>query len=246
MPQSLLPLVPDGATPICDHISVVNENDTWTYFAGVLPVFSHPRDDRNSFRMFTAQLVCNGICKQVDIVKTFGVAPVSVKRSVKQYREQGSKSFYQPRRGRGATVMTDQLIQQAQELLNQGYSRKETAQKLKIKLDTLRKASTKENSPNVPVRTDKPTTLHHHDNRTTPKPPTNPSADSKTPLPPMALASPARGWSNACRPPSDCCPVEHPRDTKPATMSPSAACYVPCPPSNKTASSDTSIAVSCR
>ena len=140
MPQPLLPLVPDGATPICDHISVVNENDTWTYFAGVLPVFSHPRDDRNSFRMFTAQLVCNGICKQVDIVKTFGVAPVSVKRSVKQYREQGSESFYQPRRGRGATVMTDQLIQQAQELLNQGYSRKETAQKLKIKLDTLRKA----------------------------------------------------------------------------------------------------------
>ena len=140
MPQSLLPLVPDGATPICDHISVVNENDTWTYFAGVLPVFSHPRDDRNSFRMFTAQLVCNGICKQVDIVKTFGVAPVSVKRSVKQYREQGSESFYQPRRGRGATVMTDQLIQQAQELLNQGYSRKETAQNLKIKLDTLRKA----------------------------------------------------------------------------------------------------------
>ena len=140
MPQTLLPLVPDGATPICDHISVVNENDTWTYFAGVLPVFSHPRDDRDSFRMFTAQLVCNGICKQVDIVKAFGVAPVSVKRAVKQYREQGSESFYQPRRGRGATVMTDQLIQQAQELLNQGYSRKETAQKLKIKLDTLRKA----------------------------------------------------------------------------------------------------------
>ncbi len=150
MPQSLLPLVPDGATPICDHISVVNENDTWTYFAGVLPVFSHPRDDRNSFRMFTAQLVCNGICKQVDIVKTFGVAPISVKRSVKQYREQGSKSFYQPRRGRGATVMTDQLIQQAQELLNQGYSRKETAQKLKIKLDTLRKAINQEKLTECP------------------------------------------------------------------------------------------------
>lgn len=135
MPQPLLPLVPDGATPICDHISVVKKNDTWTYFAGVLPVFSHPEDDRNSFRMFTAQLVCKGTCRQVDIVKTFGVAPVSVKRAVKQYRKQGSESFYQPRRGRGASVMTDQVIQQAQELLNQGYSRKETAQELKIKLD---------------------------------------------------------------------------------------------------------------
>jgi len=140
MPQRLLPLVPDGATPICDYISVVKENGTWTYFAGVLPVFSHPGDDHKSFRMYTAQLVCTGICKQVDIIKTFGVAPASVKRAVKQYREQGSESFYQPRRGRGASVMTAQVIQQAQCLLNQGSSRKETAQELKIKLDTLRKA----------------------------------------------------------------------------------------------------------
>ncbi|MCH7727608.1 MAG: hypothetical protein IH991_14155 [Planctomycetes bacterium] len=140
MPQTLLPLVPAGATPISDHISVVNEDDCWTYFAGVFPVFSHPVEDRASFRMFTAQLVCNGNCKQRDIVKTFGVAPVSVKRAVKQYRQHGSESFYQPRRGRGTTVMTDPVIQQAQELLNQGCSRKEIAQKLHVKLDTLRKA----------------------------------------------------------------------------------------------------------
>lgn len=140
MTQTLLPLVPDGATRISDHMSVVNENDRWTYFAGVLPVFSHARDDRDSFRMFTAQLVCNGNCKQVDLVKTFGVAPVSVKRAVKQYREQGCESFYQPRRGRGPAVMTGQVIQQAQELLNQGYSRKATAQELTINVETLRKA----------------------------------------------------------------------------------------------------------
>jgi transposase-like protein len=143
MPQALLPLVPDGATPVSNHISVVNEIDKWTWFAGVLPIFSHPVDDRDSFRMFTAQLVCNGTCKQTDIVNTFGVAAISVKRAVKQYREQGSESFYQPRRGRGATVMTDQVIQQAQDLLNQGYSRKETAQELKIKHETLRKAINK-------------------------------------------------------------------------------------------------------
>ena len=87
MPQPLLPLVRDGATPLSKHISVVNENDTWTYFAGVLPVFSHPADDRDSFRMFTAQLVCNGNCKQVDIVKpseTMGMIylPIDIARSI--------------------------------------------------------------------------------------------------------------------------------------------------------------------
>jgi transposase len=140
MPQSLLPLVPDGATPISQHVSVVSENGTWTYFVGAIPVFAHPQHDRHSFRMFTAQLVCNGNCKQVDIVRVFGVAPISVKRSVKQYREQGCESFYKKRRGRGASVMTETVIQQAQQLLNQGQSRKETAQELDILPDTVRKA----------------------------------------------------------------------------------------------------------
>lgn len=140
MPQLLLPLIPDGATQVSPFISVVQENGQWTWVAGLLPVFSHPQDDRNSFRMFTAQLVCIGSCKQVDIVKAFGVSPIRVKRAVKQYRNRGPGSFFEPRRVRGASVMRPVVIQQAQELLNQGVSRQETAQRLGIKVDTLAKA----------------------------------------------------------------------------------------------------------
>jgi transposase-like protein len=138
--QTLLPLVPDGATPINDLVSVVQDSGRWSYSVGVYPIFAHPVDDRSSFRMLTAQLVCNGLCKQTEIVKAFGVSAISVKRSVKQYREKGSDSFYEPRRGRGAAVMTEDVIRQAQLLLNQGNSRKETARQLNIKTDTLRKA----------------------------------------------------------------------------------------------------------
>jgi hypothetical protein len=83
--QTLLPLVPDGATPVNDLISVVNHDDKWTWFYGARPVFAHPQGDRDSFRMFSAQLVCQGACKQVEIVKAFGVSAISVKRSVKHY-----------------------------------------------------------------------------------------------------------------------------------------------------------------
>jgi len=55
LPQILLPLIPEGATPISDRISVVRQDKQWTYFCGVQPVFQHPEDDRQSFRMFTAQ-----------------------------------------------------------------------------------------------------------------------------------------------------------------------------------------------
>lgn len=140
MPQTLLPLVPDGATPINALVSLIREGVSWTYCLGVCPIFSHAEDDRNSFRMFTAQLVCNGLCKQTEIVKALGVTAISVKRSVKQYREHGSQSFYQPRRGRGASVMTVEVIREAQALLNQGNSRRETAEQLAIKPDTLGKA----------------------------------------------------------------------------------------------------------
>ncbi len=81
MPQSLLPMIPAGASRVSDLVSVVRENGQWTYFCGVQPVFRHPEADRRSFRMFTAQLVCRGVCRQVDIVRTFGVSKNSVKRS---------------------------------------------------------------------------------------------------------------------------------------------------------------------
>jgi hypothetical protein len=140
MPQALLPLVPDGATPLNDLFSVVRQDGQWTYFLGVRPVFQHDEGDQRSFRMFTAQLICQGSCRQSEIVRTFGVAAISVKRSVKKFREEGIQGFYQPRPCRGATVLTPEVVQQAQELLFQGRSRSQVAEQLGLKPDTLRKA----------------------------------------------------------------------------------------------------------
>ena len=140
MPQALLPLIPDGATPINDRISVVRENEEWAYFCGIDPVFRHPEKDLQSFRMFTAQLVCQGACQQVDIIRVFGVSTQSVRRNVKKYREEGIAAFFRPRQGRGPTVMTDPITLRAQELLSRGCSRCEVADELGVRYDTLRKA----------------------------------------------------------------------------------------------------------
>jgi len=138
--QALLPLIPDGASSINDRISVIRENGRWAYFLGVDPIFEHPEEDQRSFRMFTAQLVCQGACKQSEIVRTFGVSVNSVKRSVKKYRKEGIGSFFQPRKRRGATVLTDEVLAQAQGLLSGGSSRTEVAAQLGVRYDTLRKA----------------------------------------------------------------------------------------------------------
>ena len=140
MPQALLPMIPHGATRINDLISVVRQDDQWIYFCGVRPVFEHPENDRQSFRMFAAQLCCQGTCTQAQIIRTFGVSKNSVLRSVAKYRQEGIGGFYRARRGRGASVMTAEVTVQAERLLAVGHSRNEVAEELGVKCDTLRKA----------------------------------------------------------------------------------------------------------
>ncbi len=140
MPQALLPLIPDGATPINDRISVARQDGQWIYFCGIAPVFQHAEDDHRSFRMFTAQLCCQDACKQAEIIRTFGVSKNSVLRSVKKYQEEGNAGFFQPRRGRGPSIITEKVVAEAERLLALGYDRRQTAQALNVPYETLRKA----------------------------------------------------------------------------------------------------------
>ena len=123
IPQALLPLIPEDATRISDLISVVRQDGQWFYYCGTQPVFQHAEADLRSFRMFTAQLCVQRACKQAEIIKAFGVSKSSVLRSVNKYREEGIAGFYQPRRARGAPVMTPEVIQQAQQRFEEGHSK---------------------------------------------------------------------------------------------------------------------------
>jgi transposase-like protein len=140
MPQALLPMIPPGATPINDLISVVREDETWIYFCGVQPIFQHSHDDRQSFRMFTAQLCYQGACTQAQIIRTFGVSKNSVLRNVQKYRREGTGGFYRAPKGRGGRVMTPAVTARAEHLLQLGYARSQVADELGVPYDTLRKA----------------------------------------------------------------------------------------------------------
>jgi hypothetical protein len=63
VPQALLPLIAHGARPTSDSISVVRENGRWIYFCGPQPVFEGAESDRRVFPMFTAQLICQAVCR---------------------------------------------------------------------------------------------------------------------------------------------------------------------------------------
>ncbi|MEO7050008.1 MAG: helix-turn-helix domain-containing protein [Ferruginibacter sp.] len=85
--QVLLPLFPAEATMVNNLIGVQKKDKTVYYFNGSMPIFNHNESDIDSFRFITSQLIINGVCKQKEIVKCFGVSDISIKRWVKRYRE---------------------------------------------------------------------------------------------------------------------------------------------------------------
>lgn len=142
MSQLLLPTIPEGATQISALVSVWREAEQWTYFVGTYPIYWHRADDRRLFRLVSSQLIHAGACRHKDIIDTFGVSKSSVNRALKKLREEGAEAFFKPREGgpRGGSVLTAQKLDQAQGLLDQGYSRGALVEELEVKPDTLRKA----------------------------------------------------------------------------------------------------------
>ena len=105
-----------------------------------MPVFIHDVEDIDSFRMITAQFCVTGNTKQIEIIRAFGISKISIKRAVKLYREVGVKGFYAQRKTRGPAVLTPPVLEQAQQLLDEGREAPDVADRLGIKRDTLSKA----------------------------------------------------------------------------------------------------------
>jgi hypothetical protein len=61
-----------------------------------LPIFQHEKDDLRSFRLLTSQLIIHGSIWQADIVRTFAIPRVTVRRYVKLLQRQGAKGFFVP------------------------------------------------------------------------------------------------------------------------------------------------------
>mgnify|MGYP001587382429 CR=1 FL=1 len=141
MPQLQLPMFPAGVTEINSRIAVQKDAGTVWYIHGHLPVFQHAEEDVRSFRMFTSQMIAGGVVKPKEIVQTFGVPMITVKRYVKLYRDQGAKGFYDRKpRHSSASVLKRKVLEQAQRLLDEGRSVPEVAGELKVLANTLHQA----------------------------------------------------------------------------------------------------------
>jgi len=140
MPQLQLPIFPVGTTPITAELAFDCREGKITYFNGHLPVFQHAADHLTAFRLITSQLVVTGTVSQAEIARAFHVPPKTVKRYVKRLREGGTKSFYTTPRRRSASVLTGEVKEQSQALLDEGRSVPEVGREVGVLANTLHKA----------------------------------------------------------------------------------------------------------
>lgn len=141
MPQLQLPIFPAGVTEINTRVAVEAKDGRVCYIHGHLPVFQHDEKDVWSFRMFTSQMIVNGTAKPKEIVQTFRVPMGTVKRYMKVYRDYGAKGFYEPKpRHSSASVLNGEVLERAQELLDEGQNVPEVGKQLNVLANTLHKA----------------------------------------------------------------------------------------------------------
>jgi hypothetical protein len=103
----------------------------------LLPIYPSTGEGYITDLLSLEKLIVNGNCRQVDIVKAFGISPISVKRMVKKYREGGAEAFFKKPHPRSAHVLTPDILQKTQEFLNGELDRAEVASRLQVKKNTL-------------------------------------------------------------------------------------------------------------
>lgn len=140
MPQVQLPIFPSNSTLITPDLAFEEREGRVWYFSGHLPIFSHLVEDLKSFRLFTSQLIINGVASQSEVARSFCVPLVSVKRACKKLREQGAEGFFQPPKPQRGHRLTVERLAEVQEELNAGKSVPSISAKSGVLATTIHKA----------------------------------------------------------------------------------------------------------
>ena len=131
-----LPFSLPDATPIGDRYAMQTRDGFTYYFFNLEPFDCHPADDRRAMLLRVARLHVVSCVRQADIMCAFDISRPTVARAVKRYRERGEDAFFEPRRGRGRTVVDAQMADQAAKLLASGISGRACARQLGIPVST--------------------------------------------------------------------------------------------------------------
>ena len=149
--QMQLPIFPTDTRLINNSVGVREQDGTVYYLHNGAPVFCHEKDDLNSYRYITGNLVVTGLCRCSEIASALGVKRRNIERYAKTLREQGSDWFFNRQEKRGTChKLNDSSLEKAQDLMDNYYSVADAARMVGVTEGALRyhirKGTLKKNS----------------------------------------------------------------------------------------------------
>jgi hypothetical protein len=142
MPTQLhLPAQPARAEPINAVLGIVREGDEVAYFASGVPVFVHAKDDVVGRRLAAVQVMELGLARQDELSAALEVNRTTLYRQSRKVKAEGVLGVVDGKRGpRGPHRFNAEKREQAQGLLAQGLSIRQTAKRVGVDEATVRLA----------------------------------------------------------------------------------------------------------
>jgi transposase len=139
--QSRLPLHPAEAIVINDTVSFIDDGMTVGYFAAGIPLFLHAREDVVGRRVAAAQIIALGLATPTELSVGLRVGRTTLYRQQQRFKSQGVEGLADEKHGpKGPHKHTEQLISQAQGLLDAGKSNRAVAEEVGVSEGTIRHA----------------------------------------------------------------------------------------------------------
>ena len=137
--QMQLPIFPSSTKLINSSVGIFEKDDFVYYLHNGSPIHCHVKNDLNSYRYITAELVVTGLCKPIEIARAIGVSSRNIQRYAKSLREKGANWFFNREEKRGrAHKLTDEVLKDAQKMIDDFYSINDVARLLGVTEGALR------------------------------------------------------------------------------------------------------------
>ena len=139
--QMLLPLFTQDVTLINHRLGVFEKEGIVYYLLGGLPIYSHGKDDLQSFRFFISNLIHQGLCRKSEIRDAFHITIDYVNRSYRLYNKEGEAGFFKPENRHGYCYkLIGEKLETAQRCLDEGKSNSATAREVNVVESAIRYA----------------------------------------------------------------------------------------------------------
>ena len=129
--QLQLPFFPSGTKLINDSLGFREQEGTVYYLHNGNPIFSHSKDDRNSFRFILANLFVHKLGKLHELSKSFRVKRHNIEYYARALQEHGASYFFVNMANR-CTKMTPEKMSAIQVELKNGQTIRRIAQDYKV------------------------------------------------------------------------------------------------------------------